>query len=98
MSEFTAFPDKDCLTILDVIIICDHIRVGSLLALGCVMKVAVLGAGAGGAAAVAELVNAGHEARFWGRSAETLAPHQVIGGVPFEGAPCERVAKTEPRA
>jgi opine dehydrogenase len=93
MSEFTAFPDKDCLTIPDVIITCDQIRIGSLLALGCVMKVAVLGAGAGGAAAVAELVNTGHEVRFWGRSAETLAPHQAIGGVAFEGELSEGIAK-----
>jgi hypothetical protein len=93
MSEFTAFPDKDCLTILDVIITCDQIRVASLLALGCVMKVAVLGAGAGGAAAVAELVNARHEVRFWGRSAETLAPHRAIGGVAFEGELGEGIAK-----
>lgn len=49
------------------------------------MKIAVLGAGAGGAAAVAELVQDGHEVRFWARSAETLAPHQQISGVVFEG-------------
>jgi opine dehydrogenase len=57
------------------------------------MKVAVLGAGAGGAAAVTELVNAGHEVRFWGRSAETLAPHQAVGGVVFEGELGEGIAK-----
>ena len=62
------------------------------MALGHVMKVAVLGAGAGGAAAVAELVNTGHEVRFWGRSAETLAPHQVVGGVVFEGELGEGIA------
>ena len=48
-------------------------------------KVAVLGGGAGGAAAVAELVAAGHEIRFWSRSAETLAPFQAQGGVAYDG-------------
>jgi opine dehydrogenase len=48
-------------------------------------KVAVLGGGAGGAAAVAELVAAGHEVRFWSRSADTLAPFQAQGGVAFDG-------------
>src|SRR5260370_42533909 len=93
MSEFTAFPDKDCLTILDVIITCDQIRIGSLLALGCVMKVAVLGAGAGGAAAVLEVVNTWHEARVWGRSAQTVAPHQAIGAAAAVWGRSESVAK-----
>src|SRR5262245_33039096 len=44
-------------------------------------KVAVVGAGAGGAAAVAELTAAGHEVRFWGRSQQTIAPFQVQGGI-----------------
>jgi opine dehydrogenase len=48
-------------------------------------KVAVVGAGAGGAAAVAELVAAGHEVRFWGRSPQTLAAFQEQGGVAHEG-------------
>ncbi|MEA2939358.1 MAG: opine dehydrogenase [Alphaproteobacteria bacterium] len=48
-------------------------------------KVAVLGAGAGGAAAVAELVAAGHEVRFWGRSQQTLAPFREQDGVGYEG-------------
>ena len=48
-------------------------------------RVAVLGAGAGGAAAVAELTAAGHEVSFWGRSAKTLAPFREQGGVGFEG-------------
>jgi opine dehydrogenase len=47
--------------------------------------VAVLGGGAGGAAAVAELVATGHEIRFWSRSAETLAPFQAQGGVAYDG-------------
>jgi opine dehydrogenase len=48
-------------------------------------KVAVVGAGAGGAAAVAELVAAGHDVRLWGRSPETLAAFQEQGGVSYEG-------------
>jgi opine dehydrogenase len=48
-------------------------------------KVAVVGAGAGGAAAVAELVAAGHEVYFWARSPQTLAPFQEQGGVAYEG-------------
>jgi opine dehydrogenase len=48
-------------------------------------KVAVVGAGAGGAAAVAELVAAGHEVRFWGRSPQTLSPFVEQGGVAYEG-------------
>ena len=47
-------------------------------------KVAVVGAGAGGAAAVAELVAAGHEVRLWGRSPETLAAFHAQGGVNYE--------------
>src|SRR5438034_8695790 len=51
----------------------------------CMPSVAVVGAGAGGAAAVAELVAAGHEVRFWGRSPHTLAPFVEQGGVAYEG-------------
>ena len=49
------------------------------------MRVTVLGAGAGGAAAVAELVQAGHDVALWNRSPETLAAFQRIGGVEYEG-------------
>jgi opine dehydrogenase len=49
------------------------------------MKVALVGAGAGGAAAVAELVATGHEVRLWGRSPQTLAAFQEQGGVAYEG-------------
>jgi opine dehydrogenase len=49
------------------------------------MRVAVLGAGAGGAAAVAELTQAGHEVSLWNRSAETLAPFERAGGVEYAG-------------
>ena len=48
-------------------------------------RVAVLGAGAGGAAAVAELSSAGHEVSLWGRSAKTLAPFREQGGVAYDG-------------
>ena len=48
-------------------------------------KVAVVGGGAGGAAAVAELVAAGHAVSFWARSPETLAAFQEQGGVAYEG-------------
>nr|WP_309402601.1 NAD/NADP octopine/nopaline dehydrogenase family protein [Aminobacter niigataensis]WMD00390.1 NAD/NADP octopine/nopaline dehydrogenase family protein [Aminobacter niigataensis] len=57
------------------------------------MKVAVLGAGAGGAASVAELVQAAHDVHFWARSAETLEPHIKLGGVAYEGKLGEGVAK-----
>jgi opine dehydrogenase len=47
--------------------------------------VAVLGAGAGGAAAVAELSARGHKVRLWNRSAATLRPFQDAGGVAYTG-------------
>ncbi len=47
--------------------------------------VAVLGAGAGGAAAVAELSARGLRLRLWNRSAETLRPFQDAGGVAYTG-------------
>lgn len=55
--------------------------------------VAVLGGGAGGAAAVAELVSAGHEVRFWSRGARTLAPFAEAGGVLHEGVLGEGLAR-----
>jgi len=57
------------------------------------MKVLILGAGAGGAAAVAQLTLAGHEVTLWNRSTETLAPLQQIGGVAFKGVLGEGVAR-----
>jgi opine dehydrogenase len=45
----------------------------------------VAGGGAGGSAAVADLVLAGHEVIFWSRSPQTLAPFQSQGGVAYEG-------------
>lgn len=47
--------------------------------------VAVIGAGAGGAAAVAELSLAGHEVRWWNRTPATIAPFREAGGVRYEG-------------
>jgi opine dehydrogenase len=49
------------------------------------MKVLILGAGAGGAAAVAELTLAGHDVTLWNRSPDTLVPFQALGGVSYDG-------------
>ncbi|VTU36051.1 NAD/NADP octopine/nopaline dehydrogenase family protein [Variovorax sp. PBL-E5] len=57
------------------------------------MKISILGAGAGGAAAVAELTLAGHEVVLWNRSPETLAPFQALGGVRYEGVLGEGMAR-----
>jgi opine dehydrogenase len=56
-------------------------------------SIAVIGAGAGGAAAVAELTLAGHEVRLWNRSAQTLAPLQALGGVAYDGVFGEGIAR-----
>ena len=56
------------------------------------MRVTVIGAGAGGAAAVVELVQAGHEVTLWNRSPETIEPFQRIGGVEYEGVLGEGLA------
>lgn len=45
----------------------------------------MIGAGAGGAAAVAELTLAGHEVRWWNRTAATIEPFRTAGGVRYEG-------------
>jgi opine dehydrogenase len=47
--------------------------------------VAVLGAGAGGSAAAAELSLRGLETRLWNRTAATLEPYRRAGGVGYEG-------------
>lgn len=60
------------------------------------MNVTVIGGGAGGAAAVAELSAAGHVVTLWSRSSETLAPFHTLGGVAYEGVLGEGVAT--PRA
>ncbi len=56
------------------------------------MRVAILGAGAGGAAAVAELTCAGHEVTLWNRSLDTLAPFHERGGVGYDGVLGEGLA------
>lgn len=56
-------------------------------------RVAVIGGGAGGAAAVAELVAAGHDVSFWSRSPQTMAPFQAQGGVAYDGVLGEGVAR-----
>jgi opine dehydrogenase len=57
------------------------------------MRIAVLGAGAGGAAAVVELTQAGHDVHWWTRSATTLEPFRRLGGVEHEGVFGEGLAK-----
>ena len=47
--------------------------------------VAVLGGGAGGAAAAVELTLAGHQVRWWARSAATLEPFRAAGGIRYDG-------------
>lgn len=47
--------------------------------------VCVIGAGAGGAAAVVELTQAGHEVRWWNRTLATIEPFLAAGGVRYEG-------------
>jgi opine dehydrogenase len=48
-------------------------------------RVAILGAGAGGAAAAVELTALGHAVSLWSRSLETLQPFREAGGVHHEG-------------
>jgi opine dehydrogenase len=50
-----------------------------------VSVVVVIGAGAGGAAAVVELTLAGHEVRWWNRNPATIAPFRDVGGIEYEG-------------
>jgi opine dehydrogenase len=57
------------------------------------ISIAVLGAGAGGSAAVAELVSAGHDVALWARSDRTLAPFKSLGGVAFDGVLGSGIAK-----
>jgi opine dehydrogenase len=57
------------------------------------MRVSVLGAGAGGAAAAVELAESGHEVLLWSRSADTLMPFESRGGVRFEGIFGEGIAR-----
>lgn len=50
------------------------------------MKVAVLGAGAGGAAATADLALRGHRVRLWHPRAPRLEPFALAGAVRYRGA------------
>ena len=54
-------------------------------AMSAALNVAVIGAGAGGAAAVAEAVLGGHRVSLWNRSLRTLQPFIERGGVEYEG-------------
>lgn len=49
------------------------------------MRIAVLGAGAGGASAVAELTQQGHAVKLWNRTRQTLQPFIDAGGIEYEG-------------
>src|SRR5579862_8008596 len=49
-------------------------------------RVAVLGAGAGGAAATVELTLKGEEVALWNRSAATIAPYEAEGELRYRGA------------
>ncbi|HET8894223.1 MAG TPA: NAD/NADP octopine/nopaline dehydrogenase family protein [Gaiellaceae bacterium] len=46
---------------------------------------AVLGAGAGGAAATVDLTLRGHQVRLWNRSPATLEPFQAAGRISYQG-------------
>ena len=48
-------------------------------------ELAVLGAGAGGTAAVVELCSLGHSVRLWNRSSDVLGAIELNGGVGYEG-------------
>jgi opine dehydrogenase len=56
------------------------------------MRVSIVGAGAGGAAAAAELWLAGHAVTLWSRSPDTLRPFEDAGGVEYEGVLGEGLA------
>lgn len=49
------------------------------------MTIAVLGGGAGGAAATAELTRAGNAVAYWARSQATLEPFMKRGGIGYKG-------------
>lgn len=49
------------------------------------MKIAILGAGAGGASAAVELTRNGHEVRLWNRSPATLQAFIAASGIHHEG-------------
>lgn len=49
------------------------------------MKIAILGAGAGGFSAAVELSAAGHHVRLWNRSSAALEPVRSAGGIAYSG-------------
>jgi opine dehydrogenase len=49
------------------------------------MRVAIMGAGAGGSAATVELSLAGHSVALWSRSPQTLLPLERAGGLGYRG-------------
>jgi opine dehydrogenase len=49
------------------------------------MRVAILGAGAGGASAAVELAGSGYDVRLWNRSPPVLAGFAAAGGIRHEG-------------
>lgn len=57
------------------------------------MRVTVIGAGAGGAAAAVELTQRGHDVALWGRSAQTVEPFRQAGGIEHEGMLGEGLTK-----
>lgn len=50
------------------------------------MRVAILGAGAGGASAAVDLSHRGHDVRLWNRSPATLEPLRAARGIAYGGA------------
>ena len=57
------------------------------------MRVSILGAGAGGAAAAVELSQAGHSVSLWSRSSDTIRPFMNARGVAYEGVLGEGLAR-----
>ena len=58
-----------------------------------IKTVVIIGAGNGGCAAAADLTLQGFDVRLYGRSPETVAPLQAIGGVHYEGVLGDGFAK-----
>lgn len=56
------------------------------------MRVTIMAAGAGGAAAAVELTRAGHSITLWTRSPGTLSPFAAAGGIEYEGVLGEGLA------
>jgi opine dehydrogenase len=59
------------------------------------MRIAVLGAGAGGAATAAELCLKGHNVAFWARGQDTITPFQQQGGIAYDGVLGAGLAKPD---